>query len=165
MIDKIIPQILNISAGEEKWNRRKAPSANPNGPQIDHTYPNSSGYFLITELNAGNGFDDIVALYGPRLQETSENCKLTFWIHMGTNLRSSLFFYFINATDPSEFTYLDSEYGPLGDKWVYKEITLGSFPAGYQLEIYSYPDIDDFSYYADIALDGMKPLFTVPGLV
>jgi hypothetical protein len=142
------------SDGEENWNRRKAPSMNPNGPKIDHTYGNSSGHFLITEKNNGNFFTDQVALYGPPTQETAESCRLIFWIHMATNLQSYVYFYYINASNSNQFKYIGDISGPLGDRWVKSEIAIGKQPANYQLEVFAYPDLDNSDFYSDIAFDG-----------
>jgi hypothetical protein len=144
------------SDGEENWNRRQAPSLNPNGPKIDHTFGNSSGYFLITEKNNGSYFLGRVALYGPSTQETSESCKLTFWVHMGTNLRSYAYFYYVNASNINQFKYIGDITGPLGDKWVKSQIQIGNQPANFQLEVYAYPEVDDKNYFSDIAFDGIN---------
>lgn len=144
------------SAGEEKWNRRQAPSLNPNGPKIDHTFGNNSGYFLVTEKNNGSyALYDQVALYGPKTQETSETCKLVFWVHMGTNLNAYAFFYYINSSNSVQFKYIGEIYGPFGNNWVKKELAIGKQPANYQLEVYAYPDLDQPNYYSDIAFDGI----------
>jgi hypothetical protein len=152
------------SEGEEKWNRRQAPSLNPNGPKVDHTLGNSSGYFMITEKNNGSFFIDQVALYGPPTQETAESCRLTFWVHMGTNLQSYAYFYYVNASNINQFKYIGDITGPLGDKWVKSEISIGNQPANYQLEVYAYPDVDNNDFYSDIAFDGKNILISYHSL-
>ena len=98
------------------WNRRQAPSLNFNGPQIDHTNgANQNGHFLTTEINPqGSTFVNQAILLSPKLQKTSENCKVTMWLHMGSVLIAEMDFLFTNASNYNDYAYLDTIFGPLG---------------------------------------------------
>ena len=97
------------------WTRRQAPSLNTQGPQIDHTTSSINGHFLITQINPeSSGFVNQAILLGPKLQKTSEYCKASMWIHMGTGLHAEIDFIFTNVSDYMDYTFLETLYGPLG---------------------------------------------------
>ena len=142
------------SDGKLAWTRRKAPSQNPVGPQIDHTLGNQAGSFLITQIdnNAGE-FSYNSILLGPRFEATSINCKVSMYVHMNDPFESDVTFFFNNVSDYYDYEYLDSLYGPLGSDWHYFEIDIGAFPGNYHLELMTYVEYDDDNSYGDVAVD------------
>ena len=98
------------------WSRRQAPSSNPQGPQYDHTHGQTkNGYFIKTEINPLGQFVNQAILKGPKLQATSENCKVSMWIHMkSSSSYASIDFLFTNASDYCDYYFLETISGSLG---------------------------------------------------
>jgi len=97
------------------WNRKQAPSSNSQGPQVDHTFGQSkNGYFISTEINPQGQYVNQAKLLGPKLQKTSESCKVSMWIHMKSPLISTIDFLFTNSLDYENYEFLYSIDGPLG---------------------------------------------------
>lgn len=108
------------------WNRKLAPSTNIQGPQIDHTFGESqNGYFISTEINPLGQYVNQAKLLGPKLQETSESCKVSMWINMKSPLLSTIDFLFTNALDYDDYEFLDTISGPLG-KYFFKILSFNS---------------------------------------
>ena len=136
------------------WTRRKAPSQNPKGPQIDHTIGTQAGSFLITQIDENGGeYSYNSVLLGPRLEATSQTCKMSMYVHMNDPFTSDITFYFNNVSNYYDYEYLDSLDGPLGNDWQYVEVFIGAFPANYHVEVMTYPEYDDDDYYGDVAID------------
>lgn len=149
------------SDGEIDWIRKQAPSSFATGPQIDHS-TNSTGYYMGTSTDFGSGsFYDDAILLGPCLQATGPSCKLTFWVHMGSNEKQQLRIFYNNFSDYLDYHHLETIYGPLGSKeWVRKEVPIGKFPANHHIEFMGDPWNAD---YYEIGLDDIEMPNCYPG--
>ena len=147
----------DVSDGETKWTRNKAPSVNPNGPQIDHTFNSTNGYYLKTEISdTSGGYIDTATLLGPRFQETALTCKMSIWIHMDGSSYSYITIFFTNVSYSYDYQFIGQISGPLGKYWKKYEFSIGSFPANYQVEVFADPNYDNYDSYDDIALDDIQ---------
>jgi hypothetical protein len=151
--------INDVSSGNTKWGRNKAPSTNPTGPQVDHTTNLNNGYYLITEINDGDGFIDTAKLFGPRLGATALTCKMNIWVYMGGNVDSDMTIFFTNYSYEYDYERLMVISGPLGNYWKKYEIPIGKFPANYQLEIFGNPEFENYTSYSEIALDDIEFIY------
>ena len=144
------------SDGRLAWTRRKAPSQNPTGPQVDHTQGTQAGSFLVTQIDENAGeFSYSSILLGPRFEATSQTCKVSMYVFMNDKY-SDISFYYNNFSDYYDSEFLDSLDGPLGNGWYFYELFIGAQPANYHLELMAYPDYEDDDDYADIAVDDVK---------
>jgi hypothetical protein len=145
------------STNELKWTRRQAPSVNPNGPQIDHTFGTTKpGYFVITELAEDKvNWQKPAKLFGPKFQATSPYCKMSFWASIGS-YSSYVMFYYSNVSNSDDFRSLGGITGIPSTGWANHVIDVGKHPADYQMEIRAYPNYRNPSNYNDIALDDIQ---------
>jgi hypothetical protein len=141
---------------EFKFVRKQAPSSNPKGPQIDHTTNKTGGYFLYTELDTDSGnFPTTATMFSPVLQATSAYCKISFWLFMDGSFPYADFYY-TNASNKYDYTFIKYIYGSQGNGWVKKEFPIGEHPAGFKMEVVAYPDYSNFLDYNEIAFDDIK---------
>lgn len=104
-----------------------------------------------TDFGSGSFYDDAILL-GPRLQATGPNCKITFWVHMGSQEKQQLQLFY-NNTNYLDYHFLKTIYGPLGKGWVQMEVPIGEFPANYHVEFMGDPWNAD---YYEIGLDDIE---------
>lgn len=147
------------SSNRFNWLRTKAPSSNPQGAQIDHTYLNNTsikGYFAATQLTNVGSFSGRVDFWGPVFQETSANCKMKFWLNM-FNTGSRMSIYYTNASNTGSFRLLQSISNGFSDyNWRFFTVNIGANVANYQIEINAYPYYTNELNYTDIALDDIE---------
>jgi hypothetical protein len=93
---------------------------------------------------------------------TGAFCSVSFWVHIGGSLPSSvpeLRVYLTNVSYQYDYKFLGKIDGPLGDSWQRYEYALGENPANYQLEFMADP-YD--ATKAEIALDDVEMLNCSP---
>lgn len=145
------------SSGRFLWSRVQEPTNNTDqGPQTDHTYindTNTKGNMMLTQLSTSSGSSSSRSdLWGPVVGRTSENCKISMWVHMKhTGSRMSL--YFTNSTYIYNYKFLLTIYGFGNDYWQKFLINVGAYPPKYQLEINAYPYYSNNFNYSDIGID------------
>ena len=125
-----------------EWIRKKGPSANSFGPQVDHTLLSSFGSYLIT--NRKNNYDSYAAfLLSPAFGQLASTCTFTFWAHLG-NTGLSLYphqidVYISNELDIfSDSFYIGSAFGPTGSDWKQYRLSVGARPAGFLIDLWGF---------------------------
>ncbi|XP_041439310.1 enteropeptidase isoform X2 [Xenopus laevis] len=107
----------------ESWERISGPTyPSTSGPNVDHTFGNSSGYYLTPWIQVIPGILKSVRLQSLPLKGHSGPMCLSFWYHMyGVNVyRLNVLAIFANNTEAIIFQK-EGNYGP---SWNYGQVTL-----------------------------------------
>lgn len=122
------------------------------GPSYDHTtgagkyvYINSDSAYGSTQINLISPCIDVTALSTP---------SLGFWYHMyGTSMGTLYVDILYNGVWTNSVTSIS---GNKGDNWLYKEVSLTSYPGVIQVRFRSKPG--NSAYYTDMAIDDVSVL-------
>ncbi|MFC1731599.1 right-handed parallel beta-helix repeat-containing protein, partial [candidate division KSB1 bacterium] len=131
------------------------------GPDVDHTFGNSSGKYVYTEGSAGNQGDNAI-LTSPCLNLVSMNAPtLSFWYHMyGTDIDSVIVEQFVGGVwIPTGLAFYGQQQTANGSPWLKAVVGLNSLADKIRFRVirgaYVYCDvsIDDINIYEPAAND------------
>ncbi|XP_006817542.2 MAM and LDL-receptor class A domain-containing protein 1-like [Saccoglossus kowalevskii] len=136
------------------WTRNmgRTPSS-ATGPQVDHTYGDTSHAYMYIEASSPRLFGDRARLLTPTYDPTFSTLCVGFWYHMYGYDINALSVKLLEFPSPPNDTSITSllwvQVGEVGNSWVYHEV---SFYAGEYFQI-AFDGVVGTSYDGDIAID------------
>nr|NP_001098368.1 enteropeptidase-1 [Oryzias latipes]BAF57203.1 enteropeptidase-1 [Oryzias latipes] len=108
----------------DTWIRTNVPTFPPlTGPNFDHTFGNSSGFYIVTSLSPGQWLKSFVINSLPLAPSSHPTC-LSFWYHMfGEDVYRLRVLLRPSQPELTEVVLFHKE-GNFGDNWNYAQITL-----------------------------------------
>ncbi|XP_033109454.1 MAM and LDL-receptor class A domain-containing protein 1-like [Anneissia japonica] len=137
------------------WTRQSGSTTSiGTGPEIDHTYQNSTGHYIFIETSVQQ-FDEKARLYSPLITKSANPICVQFWCHMFGETVDFLNVYvvlrqekYILPVDP-----LLAVYGDHGDIWFHQQMEVKPVEDNFYIV---FEGIQGKSFTGDIALDDIQ---------
>ena len=130
------------------WSRTQF---NGTGPTVDHTVGDQTGWYVLARQENSDQFLDETFLMSPPLMQTFSSCKLTFWMFLQSeNKTTSLEVSGQMGTEPRTIYYKDSQ---KHSEWTYVEAHLDRQHSPFVIFFIGYPELGGDS---QIALDDIQ---------
>ncbi|XP_014680988.1 PREDICTED: MAM and LDL-receptor class A domain-containing protein 2-like [Priapulus caudatus] len=145
------------STGQYQWDRHSG--SQPShfaGPPVDHTYGNSSGWYVFVDGATGEFFS--TAIYqSPLLSETSYMCSMKFWYHMSGSDQGQLSLVLDADGTGNQNKELWTVKGDKGNQWNPATVSLGRQMKGFRMQFESeIPRDQMIALVDDIAVDDIE---------